>query len=246
VEQQLTVARGLADCETSPCLRRAAELLRLKRLVLVQIEVFGSSYVFRLHQIGADGGSRISVQGRCDVCTLAEVNDQISQAALRLARTRPSPSEAAVPAGPAAATAGPYAASTPPASPASPEPSAPAPRLREERTSAPRLASAPAPSVMSRSESPPSLRLWKWSSLGVAVALVTVGVVLIAVDGQGACTPDATGACPRVYDTATSGWVLTTTGIAALGAAGALFWFDRPAVPRGTGHAALVGWRGRF
>jgi len=226
IEQRLSVSPGLVGCETSPCLKRVAELLGVDRLVRAHVEVFGASYVFRVEDLGPDGAVRISLEGRCDVCTVREINEQLSQAALRLARTavrplpppvRPAPS--AAPGPPPAPT--PTVVEAPPVAALPPPPAAP-----------PSAVEPPPPAPLQ--EPPRRLRVWTWTSLGAAVALITTGAILVAYDGVGSCTPARSGgACPRLYDTGAGGWVVTSLGIAALGGAGVLFWLDRARAPTG-------------
>ncbi|HEY3354831.1 MAG TPA: hypothetical protein VGQ83_16375 [Polyangia bacterium] len=255
IERRLAAAPGLVGCETSPCLKRVAELLGVTRLVRVRIEVFGSSYVFRLEQLGPDGGPRGAVDGRCDVCTIPEANEQLSHAALRLGRTaaarRPAPP---VPAPAPAPTAAPVAAA--PARPAptpAPVPVGPAVSLTVTPAAGPADGAEP-PALAPREVPPPpgpeprrSLRTWKWAAAGAATALVLVGAILVAYDGQGACTAKPGGACPRVYDTGSGGWTMATLGLVAGAGAGALFWWDRAAAPAPGAHrGAGIGYGGRF
>jgi hypothetical protein len=237
IERRLAVAPGLVGCETSPCLKRVAQLLGVDRLVRAHVEVFGASYVFRVEDLGPDGTIRISLEGRCDVCTVVEINEQLSQAALRLVRTAVRPLAPAMAPGPPAA---PRPAPTPMVVETAP---APAPAGAMEPTPPAPLLPAPAPH-----EPPRRLRLWTWTGLGLAAALIATGAVLVAYDGGASCTPAHSGAaCPRIYDTASSGWAVTGLGLAALGGAGVLFWLDRSPAPLSpTPRSAGLLLRGRF
>jgi hypothetical protein len=239
IERRLASTPGLVGCETSPCLGRVAELLQVSRIVRGRVEVFGSSYVFRLEQLAADAGALGSIDGRCDVCTIAEINEQLSRAAVRLARSvapRPAPPapapKAPRPAPPAPAPVAPAVRVTvtpPPAAAPPPAPAAEAPALP-----------APGPEPVSR------LRLWKWTAAGAAAALVVIGAVLVGVDGGGTCTAQGGRACPRLYDTSGAGWAMTGLGLAAAGGAGFLFWVDAAHPAAGGARTAGLGLRGRF
>ena len=170
VGARLASAPGLVGCETATCLRRVAEILRVRRIIRAELEIFGSSYVYRLEWLGADGQRRSRAEGRCDVCTVAELNEQVSQLAVRLARAKetapePAPAPAPAPGTPAAApAAGPAA---PPTTPAGP----PRDRPRPRRVSP----------------------IWKGIAAGVSVAALVLGATLVAVDGRGTCSPASPG-----------------------------------------------------
>ncbi len=75
------------------------------------------------------------------------------------------------------------------------------------------------------------LNLAKWGAVGVGVALVVAGAVLIAVDGQPVCPadmPQMTGQklCPNELDTKVAGIGVLVGGVAALGGAAGLFYAD--------------------
>jgi hypothetical protein len=219
---RLAAAPGLVGCETSPCLKRVADLLGVRRIIRAQVEIFGSSYVYRLEYLGPDGKLRNRAEGRCDVCTVAEVNEQVSQLAVRLARAKevaPPP-----PPPPPAPTGGERPAATPSAPPHA-SPVGPPPSHDRPRRLAP---------------------VWKWAALGTSVVAIIVGASLAAVDGNGSCSPAVSGGtCPRVYDTGAAGWTLTAVGLAGLVGTGAWFWLDRPAASR-RAAAGGVGLRLRF
>jgi hypothetical protein len=217
---RLAASPGLVGCETSTCLKRVAELLGVRRIIRAQVEIFGSSYVYRLESLGADGKLRNRAEGRCDVCTVAELNEQVSQLAVRLARAK-------------------EAAPGAPPPPAGGEPTVAAPE---------RPAATPAPPPGPTRDRPrrPS-PTWKWIALGGSVAALVLGATLAAVDGHGTCSPAAAGGtCPRVLDTATAGWTLTAVGIAGLVGSGVWFWLDRPLIDRRHSTTGGVALRLRF
>jgi hypothetical protein len=222
VGTKLAAAPGLVGCETSTCLKRVAEILGVRRIIRAQLEIFGSSYVYRLEWLGADGRLRNRAEGRCDVCTVAELNEQVSQLAVRLARAKevePAPT----PSGPAA---------TPPGGPAA-------------TPAAPRAATTPPPPGPQRDHPPRRISpMWKWIAGGTSLAALILGSTLVAVDGHGTCTPaNAGGKCPRILDTAAGGWTLAAVGIAGLIGTGVWFWLDRPMTDRRHATAGGVGLR---
>jgi hypothetical protein len=85
-----------------------------------------------------------------------------------------------------------------------------------------------------------------YATAGAGAAAVIGGAVLLARDGDPTCP---TPSCPYVHDTATAGWLTLGVGVAALGAAGYMFWHDRKAdrptlivAPTADGAtAALIG-----
>ncbi len=71
----------------------------------------------------------------------------------------------------------------------------------------------------------------KWGAVGVGVALVVAGAVLIGVDGQPVCPadmPQMTGQklCPNELDTKVAGIGILAGGVVALGGAAGLFYAD--------------------
>ncbi len=88
----LKQAPGLSGCDTTTCLKRLGELLGLKRVLKAQLELLGTSnYVFNLEVIDiADGTPAAHLDDGCQVCTLQEANDALSNAAAAL-RTKLEP-----------------------------------------------------------------------------------------------------------------------------------------------------------
>jgi|GEM_PF-2810960 len=87
-----------------------------------------------------------------------------------------------------------------------------------------------------------------YGTAAVGVGALAFGLAMIGKDGNPTCDHPS---CPEVYDTATLGWVSVGVGVAALGAAGYMFWSDRRAeqpviavVPTSGGVAAFAS--GRF
>jgi hypothetical protein len=92
VARQLSKASGLAGCETSACMRRLGELVGAAYVVKASVEVVGNArYVITLQVVStADGQEIARVDDVCEVCTLVEANDSLSNAAAALkAKLRP-------------------------------------------------------------------------------------------------------------------------------------------------------------
>jgi len=97
----------------------------------------------------------------------------------------------------------------------------------------------------------PFVRVFKWVTLGVAVAGLAAGISLIVIDGRPTCDESFPNMeCPEVRDTLAAGAVLTALGGAAGLASGYLFYRDArdgrsatvaPALmPGGVGLAATL------
>lgn len=87
--------------------------------------------------------------------------------------------------------------------------------------------SAPAPTLIDAhpvTESTP----WKiWTGGGiltVSAALITTGIIWMAIDGNGTCNPPVGDRCERVYDTKAQGWIAAAIGVAGGVAGGVLLW----------------------
>ncbi len=79
-------AGGLAGCDTLSCMRRIGELVLARRVLKVSVEVLGNTHVVsELSLIDlSDGKVVASAKDNCDVCTMKEVNDGLSNAAAAL------------------------------------------------------------------------------------------------------------------------------------------------------------------
>lgn len=84
--QKLRTVPGLAGCETSACLKRLGEVLGVKAALKAQIEMIGSSrYLTSLTLIDTESGRELArIDDTCEVCTLSEANDSVSNAAAAL------------------------------------------------------------------------------------------------------------------------------------------------------------------
>jgi hypothetical protein len=90
-----------------------------------------------------------------------------------------------------------------------------------------------------------SARVFKWITLGLAVAGLASGITLLALDGRGTCDAAPGGLCLERYETKAPGIVLTAAGGAAAVAAGVLFYLDlRGGQPGRGASAVLLPWMG--
>ena len=95
------------------------------------------------------------------------------------------------------------------------------------------------------------LNLAKWGAVGLGVALIVTGAVLIGVDGQPVCSadmPQMTGQklCPNELDTKIAGIGVLAGGVAALGGAAGLFVADHRYMREAQSKAPLVAFNVRF
>ncbi|HEX4458346.1 MAG TPA: hypothetical protein VIA18_10275, partial [Polyangia bacterium] len=96
--EKAVAAGGLAGCDTLSCMRRIGELVLARRVLKASVEVLGTTHVVsELSLIDlSDGKVAASAKDNCDVCTMKEVNDGLSNAAAAL-RMQLEPPAAATP-----------------------------------------------------------------------------------------------------------------------------------------------------
>jgi hypothetical protein len=84
--QRVVASSGIAGCDTMSCLRRIGELVMVRRVVKATVEVIGTTHVVSTLELIdlADGKVAASAKDNCDVCTMKEVNDGLSNAAAAL------------------------------------------------------------------------------------------------------------------------------------------------------------------
>jgi hypothetical protein len=105
VKKRLAVAPELLGCETSPCFKRMGEVLAVRLVLRVRVQVTGNSYKLTGRLFSTEGPTPaalpLAAQSRaCDVCTVGEARQQMIRLADGL---RPRIEEAAAPAMPAPA-----------------------------------------------------------------------------------------------------------------------------------------------
>ena len=87
VDAALASAPGLAGCVTPTCLEQLASKLGSAKLFMrARVSAAGSTYSIELDLLApsAAGGLIAHVEQRCEVCTLPELNEAMSQAAVQL------------------------------------------------------------------------------------------------------------------------------------------------------------------
>lgn len=103
------------------------------------------------------------------------------------------------------------------------------------------VAAAPSSAALSTSaaDTPRGPRALGWTLIGTGIAAVAAGVVLVAMDGKGTCTPAPGGVCNDLYKTKLGGFALIGGGVVA-GATGG-FLIYRGARARVAAAPALNG-----
>lgn len=246
VHASLRSRPDLADCVTPACVRALPDILGSDRFLRLWIEARGAAYSFELTLLGGeDGGVVQREQQECPVCTTREIIEQVGQATVALAKTaRGLPVEiTSTPAGARLRIDGNDVGQTPFAGnllvgshqvEATLDGYMPAEQTvevtpRENGDESPQafamtLVEGQAP--MRRKALPGRpFRTLKWAGAATAVAALGMGVVWLAVDGNGTCG-SADQACPELYDTGTLGLVGLGAGAALGMATGYMFWQD--------------------
>jgi hypothetical protein len=248
VEKKLRSAPELRGCASTTCLQRIGMLVGVEHFVRARIEAAGGGYTAELQLLGADapGGVITRVERSCPVCTLAEANDMVSSAAAQLA-TGPGPEQVRVhvssdPPGATVEIDGQPAGTAPFEVTLAAGEHAFRATLDGRQPSLQRLAVAArddggtpelllrlaaAGAVVEPAVAAPRYRVWKWVAAASAAALITAGVVHIALDGDGTNCDGPSGApCRDLYATMPTGILFSGLGLAAGGASGWMFWKD--------------------
>jgi len=226
----------LATCTTRACVARFALATAATRIVTTRIAVTGELFDIVVELLDEQGRPLRRRTTRCVACTLTEAIGRTATAVRALAgdehddevsvTIRSRPADATVAIDGAAVGTTPWAGALV-AGPHRVEVTGGRAAVREL------FVEAGAPVQLVVDVGGPRRFGWMtYGAAGVGVAAVIGGVALLSLDGDGTC---AEASCPRVYETTTTGWSATALGVAALGAAGWMFWHDRHA-----GHAAVV------
>jgi PEGA domain-containing protein len=265
---RLKGARDLAGCTTPTCLERVAKLVDAKRFVRATVDARGDTYTIEVQLFGPDvsGGLIRRVEKRCAPCTVPDMNDSLSAAALELFVTEaraPTSVRVIVTSQPPGATlsvdgellgVAPQTVELLPGEhwfratlPAGYQPGEVRRRfdaaddlqtLEIPLTSAPAPATAPA---VGEGEGParPRWGAWKWVAAGGAAALLATGIVVWTKDGDLVdCLPGAP--CRNVVQSQAVGIVLTAAGVGLGALAGYLFVTDRRPRAEPATRAGLV------
>jgi hypothetical protein len=91
---------GLAGCETTTCLKRLGEIVHARAALKASIEMIGTSrYLTTLQLVDTESGRELArVDDTCEICTLSEANDAVSNAAAALKAKLEPPRAAPAPA----------------------------------------------------------------------------------------------------------------------------------------------------
>jgi hypothetical protein len=185
-------------CATPACLSAAARATGAALLLRASVEEEGRSYSFKLEMLDGPSGTVLAQrENRCEICTDAEALEIANAAASALKAQ--ALKRAATPAPGPTVTVAPNATPEEPAA----VPGAPAPALE-----------TPAPEAGTTSERSSARTLLSWVGVGLGVAAIVAGSVLIHLNDRGTCT--LTGMqqnCRNLYDTKSGGIGLIGGGV---------------------------------
>ena len=97
VAAKLRGARALVGCVSTTCLAHIGTLVNAKKFVRVRAFATGAAYTIELELYAPDAPSGLAnrIERACTVCTLREVSDLVSKAALELVSGRPPEADSA-------------------------------------------------------------------------------------------------------------------------------------------------------
>lgn len=191
---------GLQGCETAVCLKRIGTLLQVPLCGKATVEMSGTT-TFRVEVVltaVVTGKQAARVERRCELCTLKEAREALSQAAADAAKK---------------------AAGIPGLVPPRRKVRRPPPDRR--RVVAQRVVPTPVPPRFRIVDRGKALRRWGLVGAGVGVAALIPGIVLLVLDGN--VKPSDCDGRRCVYDTKAGGAILTVVGAAAVAAGTGLF-----------------------
>lgn len=255
---------NLAGCTSTTCLARIGEMVGAERFVRGNVQATGAAYTVTLELLTAskDVPAIGRVTEACTVCTMTELARRVKVAAEKLASGAGSSTTVEITSQPAGAMltidgepvgAAPFSgdlkagehtiAAAMPGYHAATQ----TVEIKAGQEATQRLAMTLIPEAPPESDAPIDYGIWKWVSAGGAIAAITTGVVLIAIDGGGTCTPDeGQRQCPKLRDTQTAGILTIGAGVGLGALSGWMFYKDserRAAAaiaPQGDGAVATV------
>jgi hypothetical protein len=190
-------------CTTPACLSGAARATGAAYLLRAAVEEEGRSYTFKLEMLDGQSGAVLAQrENRCEICTDAEALEIANAAASALKAQALKKSGGVPPPGP---TVTPVAA--PEQLAASPA-HVPAPTTGASATPGSELATG------SANERSSTRTAMSWVSVGIGVAAIAAGSVLMYINDRGTCTlVDMQENCRNQYQTKTGGIALLGAGV---------------------------------
>jgi len=200
VQAALKPHAGLQGCETAVCLRRIGTVLGVPLCAKATVEASGTT-TFRVEVVltaVVTGKQAARVERRCELCTLKEAREALSQAAADAAKK---------------------AAGMPGLTPPRRKVRRALPDRRRVVTR--RVVTTPVKPRFRVVDKGKALRRWGLVGIGAGVAALIPGIVLLVLDGN--VKPSGCNGRRCLYDTNTGGAILTAVGAAAVAAGTGLF-----------------------
>ena len=210
----------LACSGQASCMSRALAALHINRLVATELSAVGKSYNISMRLFDGEGHELTHAEELCEICTVREAEEAVTKAASRLAAaSRTFPLETAAP---EKLDVIPHTKEPPPR-PVTPV----APPATVVTAVAPVAPPAPKPVVSGGERKRVPWRTLGFSSLGLGIVGLAVGIPLLVIDGRPTCSAaDPTHQCPNLYNTAAGGATMVAIGAVALIATIPLFYLD--------------------
>lgn len=231
----------LIGCSSSACLERIAEVLNAQRFVRAIVTASGANYELKLELLIASEEQTVvnSVADSCAVCTISELNTLAADAARKLLLPNTEQLLAV-----RIATDPPGASITIDGIEAGDSPLDTTLKIglhevvatMDGHTSSERSIEVQAdgseqqrfelvlPKLMVVDTKPADYGVIKWGALGGSGALLILGGILVAIDGDPSCSDSSDNSCPKLRDTMTGGIISISGGILAGAASGWMFW----------------------
>jgi hypothetical protein len=252
LEQTLVLLKDtpeLIGCSSTACLERIAEVLGAQRFVRAVVTASGATYELKLELLSTSEDQPVlnSVQDSCAVCTIAELNTLAADLARKLllpnTDQRLSVRIATEPPGANIVIDGVEAGESPLDT-----------TLKiglhkvvatmEGHTSSEKKIEVQAdgsdqqrfelllPKIMIIERTKPEhYGVFKWGALGASGALLVLGGILVAIDGDPSCD-DGSSSCPELRDTMTGGIISISGGVLMGAASGWMFWRESTTRPK--------------
>jgi hypothetical protein len=256
----------LVGCVSITCLGQMADVLGVSELLRGRIEGSGTNYSIALELLspGAEGGIERRVEDTCAVCTISDLDQRVAALTGRLlGETTVELTEVVIASSPAGAslTIDGRPVGTAPFSGKLAEGdhrvhAVLAGRGTVDQTIAvgargdePRRFELVLPALQLTAADRP-FRTWKWLGAGGSVALLAIGIGLLAVDGEPTCGDIGDRECKSLRDTKLAGVLSVGGGVALGGFTSWMFYRDHAdrgarveVAPTASGAAVGMSWR---